>query len=345
MADSTRSPSCAPRTDTQPTAAERVPVGISPGFTVLTEPLDDLRDDLDAVVRLGVRRIRVDLSWAALQPAPDRFDWSSADRVLGEADDRGLEVLAVVGFLPDWARRTDAEGRSLPADPAAFADFVGQAAQRYRDLVGAWEIWNEPNTRSFWGADPDPAAYAALVAATAPVIRGADPGAPVVIGSIAPADDAVTELSPATFVRGLYDHLDPVHFDALSVHPYSYPAQATGTQRWNTFFRLAEVHRIMVRQGDRGVPIWLTEYGAPTGTSAVGLSEEAQAEMVVTGIREARSRPYVGPIYVYSLRDAGADRTEPEQNFGVLRSDGFPKSVVRALAATAATSCSVIAPR
>jgi hypothetical protein len=315
------------------TPTDRVPLGFSPGFGILTADLDDVRSDLDAMVELGVTRLRVDVSWATLQPEPDRFDWSSTDRVLGEARARGIDVLAVIGYLPGWAQRTDAEGEPLPADPEGFATFVEAAATRYRDHVGAWEIWNEPNTRRFWGAAPDPAAYAALVEAAAPRIRDADPGTEVVVGSIAPADDGPAELSPATFVTGLYDHLDPALFDAISVHPYSYPAYATGRQSWNTFFRLHELHDIMARSGDGETLIWLTEYGAPTGTADNAVSEREQADMLTVGVEEARRRCYTGPLYVYSLRDAGTDAADPEDNFGVLRADRAPKPAYAALAA------------
>lgn len=329
VTDNLRSDVCAPPAQdhlvSATTPEERSPIGVSPGFSLLTDSPARLAADLDDLVALGVTRVRVDISWAELQPSPDRFDWTDADRVLDAAAARGLHVLGVVGFLPTWAQREDDEGRSLPGEPEDFARFVSAAAERYADRIGAWEIWNEPNTRSFWGADPDPEAYAALVTAAAPILRATDPGAPVVVGSIAPANDGVRELSPATFVRGLYDHLDPEHFDALSVHPYSYPAQATGRQPWNTFNRLREVRRIMQARGDGAKQIWLTEYGAPTGTSEVALDEPAQASMIATGIAETRRRSYTGPIYLYSLRDAGDDADDPEDNFGLLRSDGSPK--------------------
>lgn len=306
-------------------AASRVELGLSPGFRLMDQSPADLQDDLDAMLALGITRLRVDLSWATLQPGPDRFDWSSADRVLGEAHARGIEVLAIVGYEPDWARRTDAFGEPLPVDPAAFAQFASVVATRYQRQVSAWEIWNEPNSRQFWGSDPDPEAYAAVVTAASPMIRAADKGTSIVIGALSPAQDGTDELSPATFVSGIYDHVDVELFDAISVHPYSYPAQATDRQRWNTFYRLNEVHQIMTRRGDGETRVWLTEYGAPTGTSAAAVTEQGQAEMISTGIAEARRRCYTGPMYIYSLRDAGTDSDDPEDNFGLLRNDWSPK--------------------
>lgn len=316
-------------------AAPRGELGFSPGFSMMNAPLDDLRRDLDAMRALGVTRLRIDLSWATLQPAPDRFDWSSADRVLSEARGRDIEILAVIGYEPDWARRVDPDGVPLPVDPDGFATFVGALTERYAAAVSAWEIWNEPNTSRFWSTGPDPVAYAAVVEAVVPGIRAADPSAPIVIGALAPADDTVDDLSPATFVNGIYDNVDVDLFDAISIHPYSYPAQATGRQRWNTFYRMNQVHQIMTHRGDVDTLIWLTEYGAPTGTSSAAVTEQQQADMLATGIQEARRRCYTGPLYLYSLRDAGVDPTDPEDNFGVLREDHTPKASYFVLAQAA----------
>ncbi len=308
-----------------------MPIGLSPGFTMLHDSLEELRRDLDAMVDLGVERLRIDLSWASLQPEPDRFDWSSTDRVLREATARGIDVLAVVGFQPSWAERADAADQALPPDSAAFSTFVRAAAERYRDEVDAWEIWNEPNTRRFWGAEPDPADYAALVAAVSPVIRAAEPGAAVVVGAMSPAQDGPGEVSPEGFLTGLYDQLDPNLFDAVSVHPYTYPALPTQTQDYNTFFQLEALHQVMAAAADAGTPIWLTEFGAPTGTSDTAVSDDEQAVQISSGIEEARSRSYLGPLYVYSLRDAGTDPANPEDDFGILRADGSPKPAYAAV--------------
>lgn len=313
-------------------AAARVPLGFSPGFSIMEESLGDLRRDLDQMRALGVTRIRLDLSWARVEGARGQYDWSQPDRVFGEARKRGIAVLAVIGYQPGWAQRYDGAGRPLPVDAAGFARFAGAAAERYRSQVGAWEIWNEPNLRRFWTAAPDAAEYAALVNAVAPRLRAGDPGAPVLVGSMSPANDAPGEtVSPMTFLRGVYARVPLENFDAVSVHPYSYPAMPTGLEEWNTFFRMNQLRQIMTANGDSGSRIWLTEYGAPTGSSSESVSEQVQAAMLVSGIREARRRSYTGPLYLYSLRDAGTDAGEREDNFGVLTYDRRAKAAYGAL--------------
>ncbi len=314
-------------------SSTRVPVGFSPGFSIMEESLDDLRRDLDQMRALGVRRIRLDLSWGRVEGVKGVYDWEQPDRVFNEARKRGIRVLAVIGYQPDWAQRYDGAGRPLPVDQEGFADFAAAAARRYRVQVGAWEIWNEPNLQRFWIAPPDAGQYADLVNAVAPRIRAGDPGAPILVGSMSPANDVPdrSTVSPLTFLRGIYDRVPLRNFDAVSVHPYSYPAWPTGTEEWNTFFRMHQLRDIMAAAGDGRSKMWITEYGAPTGTAEFAVSPQDQADMVVAGIREARRRGYVGPMYLYSLRDTAVNPSDRESNFGLMTYDWRPKPAFDAL--------------
>ena len=314
-------------------AATRVPVGFSPGFSILEESLSDLRRDLDQMKAMGVRRIRLDLSWAWVEHTRGRYDWSRIDQVFNEVRKRGITILAVIGYQPDWAQRYASDGRPLSVDKAGFARFAAAAAKRYRKHVGAWEIWNEPNLQRFWIAPPSAAEYAAVVNAVAPRIRAGDPSARILVGSMSPANDVPdrSTVSPMTFLRGIYARVPLKNFDAVSVHPYSYPAMPTGTEEWNTFFRMHVLRQIMVAHGDRASRMWLTEYGAPTGTGDEAVSASTQATMLVSGVREARRRAWAGPIYLYSLRDAGTNPDEREDNFGLLTYDRRPKAAYGAL--------------
>lgn len=314
----------AARSSSDPAATTTVlAVGLSPGFALIDLPPARLRADLDAIRRSGASWVRVDLSWARVESVQGRRDWADTDRVLGAARRAGLRVLAVVGYRPAWGALPDGS-----AAPAAFGRFVDAAARRYARRVAAWEVWNEPNLAAAWSARPSPAAYARLVGAAAPGIRRHDPGADVVIGALAPAVDARdgSQVSPLTFLRRLYaDGLDRRLFDAVSVHPYSYPALPGGGQQWNTFSRLPDLHGVLRRAGDGATPLWLTEYGAPTGRSDRAVTPTRQARMIAEAVRRARAHPFVATLFIYALRDARPDLLDPEANFGLLRHGGRPK--------------------
>ena len=306
----------------------RAQVGFSPGFEIIDASPRQLRRDLAGMRRVGARRVRIDLSWARVQPRPGVYDWSDTDRVVAAARREGLRVLAVVGYEPVWARTYDVDGRARSVDPAAFAAFASAAARRYARGVQAWEIWNEPNTQRFWHVPPDPAAYARLVDLAAPAIRAHDRRAPVLVGSLAPATDEPdgSEIAPETFLRGFYAAVSSRSvFDAVSVHPYSYPAMPQGRQRWNTFYKLGELHALMRHAGDGGKRLWLTEYGAPTGRSDRAVSARRQASMLVQAQRRAARLDYVGPLFFYSYRDHRKALRDPEANFGIVRHSGSPK--------------------
>ncbi len=316
--DSTRSERPAPRD---------VPVGVSPGFGIIDLPAARQRADLLAIRRLGADRVRLDLSWARIEARPGRFDWTDTDRLLAAARASDLRVLAVVGFRPSWSRLGQ-------PDPVGFGRFVAAAARRYGSLVSAWEIWNEPNLRRAWSTRPSPAAYARIATTAARAVRTHDAGAPVVLGALAPAVDTRSgdEVSPLTFLRGVYRAgLDRSLFDAVSVHPYSYPALPSDQQDWNTFHRLPDLHGVMQDAGDGAKTLWLTEYGAPTGQSSRAVSRSRHARMLVDAYRRAMALPFVGALFVYSLRDTAADTTDPEAGFGLLDHRGRAKPAYRAL--------------
>lgn len=77
----------------------------------------------------------------------------------------------------------------------------------------------------------------------------------------------------------------------------------------------------MVRNGDGQKKIWLTEFGAPTGTAGNAVNDEQQAAIIAGGLSLARSLSYVGPLFVYEIRDAQTGSSDTEDNFGLLRTD------------------------
>lgn len=324
--------------DITPVTSFPAAVGVSPGAGLLWEPDAELARDLDLVKASGMRWVRLDFDWASIEDVQGRYDWTNLDRVVAAVRTRGLEVLALPAYTPPWARPAGTDSHTPPSDPAAFARFVGAAAARYAPQgVQAFEIWNEPNISAFWQPKPDPAAYARLLVAAAAAVHSANPVATVISGGLSPATDEAdgSSIRPATFLRALYAAGAAASFDAVAVHPYSFPALPTDTTtaEWNTFQALPLLHELMAANGDAGKRIWLTEVGAPTGTSPDAVSEARQADIVTAAVTAAPSWAWTGPTFLYSIRDAGSDGGDREQNFGLLRRDFSPKPAWTALTA------------
>jgi polysaccharide biosynthesis protein PslG len=305
-------------------------IGGADGADMSTMSDDDLARVLDAARTAGMWSVRVDVDWSRVEPVQGRRDWTDVDRVMRAVVARGMCPLGLVTYAPAWAADPALHPTGThfaPTDPRLFAGFAAAAARRYRDEVRVWEVWNEPNTVQFFQPRPDPAAYGRLLAATHGAVKAVDAHITVVSGGLAPAEDDGGDIAPTTFLAGLYAGGFNAFFDAFAIHPYSYPAlpNAPGTEAWNTALRVAIMHEEMVAGGDAGKQIWITECGAPTGTAAVAVSEDVQAQTLDIVLGYAKKTPWIGPAFVYSIRDGGSDAADAEQNFGVLRRDFSPK--------------------
>lgn len=109
------------------------------------------REDLDRAASLGVGAIRYGIPWHRVHVAPDRFDWSWTDEVLGYATQtKGLIVVAdLVHYgTPLWLNDAFVD----PAFPRAMAAYAGAFAARYASSIHHYTPLNEPLiTASFCG--------------------------------------------------------------------------------------------------------------------------------------------------------------------------------------------------
>jgi polysaccharide biosynthesis protein PslG len=326
----TRVASWLPLAEGVPEACKATAANGQVGFALGARPIQmrdaDLNRELAEAKAAGARLIRFDVDWSQVEPERGQRDWTNPDRIVKAIVRHGMCPHAVVAYTPLWAadpgdRPTDTHFR--PMEPRAFAEFAKDAALRYRGDVAIWEVWNEPNSKDFYKPRPDTSDYAALLRETYRAIKAVSPDLFVISGGLAPATDDGLAIAPLSFVGALYRAGANLYFDALGMHPYSYPAlpDAANTGRWNAAQQLWPMHDIMVSGGDAATRIWLTEIGAPTGTSPVAVSDAVQAQTIQTVLMATRDVDWLGPVYVYTLRDSGTDLADPEQNFGVLRTD------------------------
>lgn len=322
--------------ETPPLAPTRsFALGLSPGAGILDLEPEELERDLDIMAELGLSRLRLDFDWSRIEWSPGRYDWEQTDRIVDHANRRGITVHGLLAYTPDWARPAGTSDKRPPTDPALFADFAATTAARYQPMgVTSWEIWNEPNVEQFWEPEADPEAYARLFTAAVEAIRSADADAVVVTGGLAPARDRGEDLSAETFLHRMFDTLEPGLVDAVAVHPYSHPTRPSNRSKaWNLFGRLPAVRDIVAEAAGRPVPLWLTEFGAPTGTAEQAVSNSEQAAIVVEALQCAGRLDWVEALYLYNLRDrSGGAPDEAEDNFGLFAADGEPKEAAEALA-------------
>lgn len=252
-----------------PASEAAVPKGF---FGVMVNgPLDDPAVDLDAqAVRMkasGVQSWRVEMAWDLIEPAPGQFAWAATDRKVLAAARQGIDVLGLALRAPGWANGGGGHPFTPPRKPSDFAAYLRALVGRYgpsgslwtehpevpRHAVRAWEIWNEPNLKDYFTAQPFAKPYAALLRAAYPAVHGADPGATVLMASM--ANYSWRDLAKLLSAGG-----PRLRFDAAGAHPFSgRPSNAVKIVRLN--------REVLDRRGYAKVPLWLTEL---TWSSAKG---------------------------------------------------------------------------
>ena len=318
--------------------------GISTGGGLISLSQEDLNQYFESLKLLGAQWVRFDIEWGQIQlNNTDSFNWGNTDRVVLEAKKYNINILGTIAYAPKWARDPSCSNDfgCEPNDPKIFGHFSGVAASHYKDSITYWEIWNEPNSANFLGPRSDVTKYIDILKAAYIEIKNANPRSFVISGGLEASVDGVDSgISPLTFIKTLYASGANQYFDAVALHPYTYPVSPNYVAEWNSWQQMSSIHQLMVSKGDSGKKIWITEYGAPTGGPGNNceldqlsftygsdyMSESAQKEMVQQAtLYYNQNTSWMGPFFWYSLHDNGTSRDTPENFFGLTRNDWSKK--------------------
>ncbi len=289
-------------------ASARVPRGFvgmnldGPLFPT-TIPGVDISRQMDKMVAAGVESVRVVFDWAAAQPyehardvppadvsqftnvggVPTRF--AQLDGIVGLAAEHGLTVLPVVIYAPNWdAAAHGPREFAAPKRNKPYGAFIAALIHRYgpkgtfwtgatpKVPIRMWQIWNEPNIRTFWPLTPISRTYMALVRAAHSAIKAADPHAKVVLGGM--PNYSWLQLRSFYKIPGARRQ-----FDVVAAHPYT--AQPDGV-----ITILKRVRNVMDSNGDRRKPIladevsWTSSLGKVKGNLDIATTEKGQAKKI-----------------------------------------------------------------
>jgi hypothetical protein len=301
-----------------------------------------------AQARAGVRLVRQPFHWSGIELSPGRFALQPYDRFVTAAARHGIRVMPILFDAPQFRERAPATGRY---PPASFRDMVtftqvlwlrygpdGSLWRQFPDLpklpVRAWQIWNEPNLRSYWPRKPNAADYGRMLKQVAGILSAIDPSAEVVTGGL-PASRLRGSVPVAKYVRELDRRRAP--FDTLGVHAYARDER-------ELIRNLRKLRRVLDRSGRRGTRIWITELGwSDRGPrSRFRLGRRGQARMIAETFRalerERRRLRLRGVVY-QSWKD-GRPYAPRFNDFwglhtGLLRLNGTPKPAFRSFRRTA----------
>jgi len=315
--------------------------------TRLADSADEhyIEQSLQQVREMGGSWI-VDLfPWAYIQPrSPSGFDWSGSDMIIQHARRQGLQVIARLDIVPEWARPANSSDRYLdPEHYVDYASYVVAFLQRYRPFgVRHVIIWNEPNLAQEWGnRPPDPGAYAALLKVVYPRVKAAVPDALVLAAGLSPGEalggHGEVRMTDVQFLYSLYQARAAPFFDLLAVHTYgnTSPPDNPPDPKVVDFRRVEVLHALMLAAGDTHKHIIITEGGwndSVRWTAAVRPSQ--RVHWTVQAYQMAQRWDWLDAMCLWQLGLPQPTHTY-QDNWGFVASDGTPKAVYWAVQAYA----------
>jgi hypothetical protein len=286
---------------------------------------------------IGITSIRLEANWNSVQHfGPRTFNWKRLDREVRSAHSDRMSIDLIIDGCPPWAASPNANHDPAPASPAQYATWAAEVAARYApDDVNFFEIWNEPNRAASWQPAANPASYTADLIAAYHAIKAVDPSAFVISGGLAPSTTNRANYSPIDFLKAMYAYGAKGSFDAVGYHPFSYPELLGTVKSSSAWSQMAQtnpsIRSVMKSNGNGDLPIWLTEFGAPSRRLDGG--EAGQAAELSQAIANVKKLSWIGAFYIYTWQDSRTNPRMSQDSYGLLTARGTPKLAYTAVAA------------
>ena len=260
-----------------------------------TVALEQVEQRLDLVEDSGARVTRVDIFWStvaptkprkATNPADPAYDWRVFDAIFLGLKERKIIPIVSVYSSPAWA----AGGKAAPVGQAynpnapnakMYGQFMNAVATRYNGKfrnpgagpkrlpkVSHFEVWNEPNLKSFFrsGTRTSIPKYVGLVKAAYPQIKKANRKAIVIAGVGGPrGSNGNGNLGARTWLNGIVK-AKGVRFDAYSQHIYPSAAPRKKVKAFPSWSSINEILKTLDKK-KKGMPLYITEAGYTTETT------------------------------------------------------------------------------
>ncbi len=238
-------PITAPRgNDAPPVDLNRTPlaVRIGPWGACLSAPRF-----MPILAAAGVRWVRANgFGWGAVEPTPGKIDYSAAEALVTAAHREGVACIGLLHGSPGWAT-VDGDSLSRPRVWKEWEAHVERTVRRFRGRVHIWEIWNEPDIRSFWHGTASE--YVSLLRHAYRAAKRADPNCLIMSAGL---DGGGEE-----YLVQLLEHGAAAWFDLVGAHPYAGTA-ALAEYRMRVMQRILNFYNVRK-------PLWITEIGWQSG--------------------------------------------------------------------------------
>ncbi len=275
----------------------------------------------------GVGAVRIDFLWQDIEPFPGKIDYSKYDALVELLFQNNIQILGILDYTADWASPKKKWNYPNP-DNTLFIQYASGVAQRYKDKVIYWELWNEPDSQVYWNPQDGMKAYVGLLKEVYSALKKIDPDCKVLNGGLA---------NGLISVNRLYDSGAQGYFDIMNIHIFETPLDLAAIKRVKAYVKLTK--KVMARNGDGDKKIWITEIGCPGVKKGVRTknwwmgknpSEKLQAIWAKTVYTNLLKEKSVEKIFWAFFRDTNEHWKNGTDYFGLIRNDFSKKPAFEA---------------
>lgn len=224
----------------------------------------------------GVEVLREQWFWQNIEPSKSDWNFRHYDDMLDMFERHGLKALPLLVGSATWNTSGNPDGQLFdwlyyPPRFECYRDYGTYCrvlAERYRDRISMWEIWNEVNGPDFWPPEPNVIDYTALLKLGWLGIKYGNPQATVVLGGLqgdgleigTVHDTLHDDRFQPNYLHALYQDCSAQQWwDVVAIHPFIKPS--LGIEVLND--RIQNTLSEMIRHSDES-ELWITAICWPT---------------------------------------------------------------------------------
>jgi hypothetical protein len=211
----------------------------------------------------------------------EKGKWNFRDTKIQRFRQNNIKILGGLSTTPQWARTMKeshdgyADRWSQPSDFADYANYVKTITQRYKGVIDAYEVWNEPwLSKLFWHthfdnghkAGPAPQRdYARLMQAAYRAAKAVDPNITIAGINTTTHDAEPGFIEASQWTRGVIENGGLDACDVISYHQYMGSVSAFPGDEVEKGFHKG-LDPILQTLGKMPKPVWMTEGSSLYGT-------------------------------------------------------------------------------
>lgn len=279
------------------------------------------------------------------------FSWGYSDPIVRATAQAGIDLVPMVYGSPPWVseklNHTVLKGESKRAWDdllVALVDRYGPEGSfwsapeneyvPYRP-IRIWQIWNEPNSITWWGPKPNPREYGKVLVRSAKILHAEDPGSQVMSAGVVARPTNKHAIPGKKYLSKLLQSRAVVEAtDIIAYHPFAESVNGVRKQ-------LKVARKAINRRGAADIPIWITEIGwgskGPKNQSLVkspAAQDRTLRDVMMMAIDE-QGPLNLGRLLWYQWRDTPSDLCKWCETSGLLNIHSKPKQLLATFASIA----------